>query len=454
MYEYDIHGDTIMRDVQDLETPRSPQTSLVAAPIRRLPQDLLYELFMTITGKPSLESCDIAVRLSHVCCDWRAILLHSPLFWKFVAMHGARSRRDHSLTVDSFLRRSQDQLITVALFLRKTPCPVSEFSRTLQHHAPRIRSLRVFTSDVETLSSHLRHLSAISFPSLQDHKAVLQSYRPGTFTAVACYSEPKNADTQMLLLTGVPTWPPHLHVTTLSFTYSSFKFIDIFLILSMTRTTLEHLKLYSNAQMPSYLQDIAGSPIELPKLRSLALGFQDPFSPLPFLWRARFPTLDTVSIEDIRSPTQKREPSNTPLQQLFQNVEPMTALVAVLLQVIPVPTLTSLRLVGLAYPASAPASGIAAAVNIFVLLGPQLRTLDLADCGPGFLIGLAAAMCTNDPREWGLESLSVRGMDCEAAVRCLRIREKEGHPKLKELVLAPYTLSLALEQFAEVVKGT
>ncbi|KAJ7764877.1 hypothetical protein B0H16DRAFT_1526054 [Mycena metata] len=153
----------------------------------------------------------------------------------------------------------------------------------------------------------------------------------------------------MPLVAGIPTWPPHLHVTSLSFTYSSLNLLRIFSMLSMTRATLQHLKLYFDAETHLNLQDIAGPPIEFSELRSLALGFQDPLSQLPFLWRAQLPTLDSLLIEDIRSRVQQREPThNTLLHQLLHSVDPMDALFAVLLQVLRELTLTSLRLVGLA----------------------------------------------------------------------------------------------------------
>ncbi|KAJ7666885.1 hypothetical protein DFH06DRAFT_1295028, partial [Mycena polygramma] len=55
--------------------------SLIEPPVHRIPDDLLYELFMFLVGDPSSQSCDTAVRLSHVCQDWRSIVVQAPLFW-------------------------------------------------------------------------------------------------------------------------------------------------------------------------------------------------------------------------------------------------------------------------------------------------------------------------------------------------------------------------------------
>ncbi|KAJ7915675.1 hypothetical protein B0H13DRAFT_1871950 [Mycena leptocephala] len=83
MYGYNIHGDAIMRDVSlpgpaesaslhcvdmnlalDKLIPKFSPLFLVDPPIHRVPDDLLYELFMTLVGDLPYQSCDLAVRMS------------------------------------------------------------------------------------------------------------------------------------------------------------------------------------------------------------------------------------------------------------------------------------------------------------------------------------------------------------------------------------------------------
>ncbi|KAJ7764876.1 hypothetical protein B0H16DRAFT_1526052 [Mycena metata] len=419
------------------------------APIRSLPQDLLYELLIILTSEPSLDGFDLALCLSHVCHDWRAVVVHSPLFWRFIPIPSSGSSPNHAATTESFLRRSGDQTITVAVFLRKASSSISDITcAALHNHTPRVRSLWVFTSDVPTLSSHLRHLSAVSFPSLKDHRAVIQS-ESSRFTAVSCLSQPRNPHAQILLLEGVPTWPPHLHVTTLSFSSCSFSPIDTFLIVSMARATLQHLKLYLHPQTPVYMHDITGSAIELPALRSLWLGFHDPLAPVPFLWRARLPALESLSVEDLRPlDTKRSKPCVSPsefsgLQQVLGDIDPMCMLFTVLMRAITgsvgTNMLTSLRLVRLTYPSDIAAS----------LFSPHLCVLHLSHCEPVFLRGLVAALM--GPSMWSLERLSVAGETNSGLLLFLTIRKEKGHARLKELTLG--TDMVTLPGWPEVSSG-
>ncbi|KAJ7915678.1 hypothetical protein B0H13DRAFT_395383 [Mycena leptocephala] len=472
MYGYDIHGDAIMRDVSlpgpadsaslhcvdmnlalDKLIPRFSRLSLVDPPIYRVPDDLLYELFMTLVGDLPYQSCDLAVRLSHVCHDWRAIILRAPLLWRFIAMHSSGSPRDHSTTVESFLRRSQNQSITVALYIGKRPLSASTFIRILRQHASRVRALRVFASDFPSLASHLLDLSPLCFTSLEHHEALVRSDRvPGTFTAVSRFSDSENINVPSFSPLGVPTWPSRLALTALSFMYSSLKLSDFFRIVETAQSTLQHLKLYFQCRLdvlePRPWDLINGPQIHLPELRSMALGYDDPLSPVPFLHRVRLPSLEALSLHDFQRCREPETPgSGDFMYSLYiPGLQPMPLLITTLLATIASPhLLRSLRLIGV-YDTSFH-------TNIFYRLGPHLRSLYLADCSDDFLPLLADAMLVNNPR-WRLERLTVRGMDNDDLLKCLRIRHAQKYPPLKLLSLEPYIRPPpreTLERFAEVV---
>ncbi|KAF8208818.1 hypothetical protein K438DRAFT_288457 [Mycena galopus ATCC 62051] len=129
---------------------------LVEVPIYRVPDDILYRLFMSLTSEPSAETFDALVFLSHVCSNWRSIIVHAPLLWQFVTMHFSGSYRDHSATVESFLRRSQNQPISFAVFSRHPPFPFSTslVFPILRRHGHRVRSLHFTTNNLLTLRAH------------------------------------------------------------------------------------------------------------------------------------------------------------------------------------------------------------------------------------------------------------------------------------------------------------
>ncbi|KAJ7117887.1 hypothetical protein C8R43DRAFT_1137540 [Mycena crocata] len=472
LYEYDIHGDTIM---QDVFTPAADTVmvhlvdglsnhfscvSLVVPSVHRVPDDVLYELFMFLAGEPSFTNCDFTVLLSHVCRDWRSIIVRAPLLWKFITMHSSGSCKDHSATVESFLSRSQDQSITFGLFLRKTPLSTSPFAKALRKHAPRVRSLLVLASNFPSLASHLVDLSSLSLTSLQHHEATVRSGRantPGTFIAVSRPSFPGSLNIPIFAPTSVPTWPSHLDITTLSFMYSSLKLFDIFRFIEMSQSTLQNLKLYfqgrHNVVTPSHWDLIDGPCIDLPELRSMDLGYHDPLSLVPFLHRVRLLALESLSLHNYSICRAADTPHAVQFQlqvPLPHGVGPTDHLFSTLLSAIHSPVLLrSLSFTGQYIPDD----DIEIIEEVFDLLGPQLRTLYLADCTPQFLDVLAECMLYHHTR-WRLERLTARGMDNDDLLVCLRSREANQYPRLKELSLAPYTrppTREVLQQFAEVI---
>ncbi|KAJ6516777.1 hypothetical protein C8R47DRAFT_1190007 [Mycena vitilis] len=427
--------------------------SLIDPPVRRIPDDLLYELFVLLVGDPSAQSCDLAVRLSHVCQDWRSMLVQAPLFWRFVTLHGSGSGRDHSPVVDSFLRRSQNLKIAFSLYLRGIDFWTDAFTQTLHPHAHRFHTLRVFASDFLSLRSHLFHVSSLSFTSLQQHEAFVRSDRvSGTITAVSCLS-----DTKMPLSKPLSTWPSPLALTAISFMYPSLNLSDIFDIVQTAQSTLQHLRLYFQCRRdPDILPQNRwvfsdGPPIHLRQLRSLALGYHDELALVPFLDCLRLPSLEALSLQNFalsRDPDIPKGQLYKLFMQSIPPIQPMPLLLSTLLDTLSAPhLLRSLRLIGLSWSEDTDPT------DIFDRLGPYLRSLHIVHCPSDFLPELAEAMLASTS-PWQLERLSVRGVDGDDLLHCLRIRRAQEYPPLKELSLVPCSRTPpreTLEQFAEVV---
>ncbi|KAJ7119624.1 hypothetical protein C8R44DRAFT_853727 [Mycena epipterygia] len=384
------------------------------------------------------------------------------MLWKFVTMHSSGSPKDHSPTVESFLRRSQDQLITFALYLRKTPLSTSPlgFYRILHAHASRVRTLRFTAANFPSLASHLAGLWSLSWTSLEHHEAVVRSNlitAPGSFTAVSRAAKLKNPNIPSFVPAAVPTWPPLLDITTFSFMYSSQTLYDIFLIVEMAHSTLQDLKLYFQNRheliAANHWQLGSDGPrIDFPELHSLSIGFHHPLSLVPFLRRVRLPALESLSIHDFNTSPELDTPNVFTVGiQLMPppNLEPFDYLLFTILDTIPSPLrLTSLRLAGL------DVTEITAALEVTLgRLGPHLRTLYLSDCTPQILEVLGDSLFLHISR-WKLEHLTVRGMGNDDLLEYLWARHTNSYPRLKVLSLTPYTRPASretLEQFAEVI---
>ncbi|KAK7048254.1 F-box domain-containing protein [Favolaschia claudopus] len=340
--EYDSQGDVIMRDathwqdalllVADLAmdslADKFSRCHLNEPPIHRVPDDVLYELFMSLAGHPCAESFYALVSLSHVCSNWRSIILHAPLLWRFVAMYFSGSCRDHSATIQSFLHRSRDQPITFACNFRRGLIHNWAAKRSLLpilgEHASRIRSLSFSADSLPILCSRHADLSSLSFPTLEYHTAAFKSdFQPGSYTILSRvhglgFKFPQFIPTAFR---SWPSWPSHLDITSLSFEYCSLKLEDIFLLVQMAQYTLQHLKLYFQTRQDCISQThwllMDGDIIELPKLTSMDIGFDDPLSLVPFLNRIEVPVLVSLRVLDFSFfPDPKLGRPSTALAQL------------------------------------------------------------------------------------------------------------------------------------------
>ncbi|KAJ7747666.1 hypothetical protein DFH07DRAFT_830897, partial [Mycena maculata] len=177
-----------------------------------------------------------------------------------------------------------------------SPLSTSRLADFPRQHAPRVRKLLVTASDYRSLSSHLADLSSLSLTSLEYHEAVIRSdYVPGTFSAMSVPPKLKNTKSPFIL----PSWRSHLDITALSFNYASLKLLDVFRMIELAQSTLQHLILYFQSRQDAVtatLWQLTDCPrIDLPELRAMELGYNDTLSLVPLLHRVR---LTSLSLHD------------------------------------------------------------------------------------------------------------------------------------------------------------
>ncbi|KAJ7641503.1 hypothetical protein FB45DRAFT_900364 [Roridomyces roridus] len=447
-FQYDSDGDAIMHDVV-FELP--DQRCLQLSPIFRLSDDVLYELVMSLVGEPSRESFKCAVRLAHVCRLWRSIVVHGPLFWRYIPWN----RRDSPETVESFLRLSQDRPVTLAL---KPPVLSNHVVDVLGRHSRRVSTLILTVADFLCLSSALAGLSTLRWTSLERYQAVVKSdFIPGTFTAISSPAKPHSSES--LPRYDVPIGPSNFSITTLSFNYTALRLDQIFRLIETAQPTLQCLKLYFQGReglIPRHhWRLIHGPTLDLPALRSMELGYDDALSLIPLISRIRLPHLESLSLHDFGSAPAHDTPKGIGrkhIRSLHPGVPRLTQLLTAVIAAIPIPSpMTALRLTHL-YDSQEPASAL---VPLLATFGPRLRSLHLSNCASQDLRALGVCM-SSAKRPWRkLERLVVHDMDYTGPFECLWVRQSQKCRKLKELDLKPYLLLPAmevLECFAETVK--
>ena len=94
------------------------------SPIHKLPRDLLQEVFHYTCWSNQHKAPRSAVTLSHVCCQWRVILLSTPQFWRAVTVDG----HDYSFAAACLARSGSLPLDVVVQFNDTEDDPDAEFS--------------------------------------------------------------------------------------------------------------------------------------------------------------------------------------------------------------------------------------------------------------------------------------------------------------------------------------
>ncbi|KAJ7046486.1 hypothetical protein C8F04DRAFT_1064448 [Mycena alexandri] len=309
-----IRIDSQIRDLLRLrEQERGLITALklVVAPIKKLPAELLVEIFSHSMEWPYIES---ALRLCHVCAHWRQIASTVPALWVGpFTINPKKSSSDEYLAIaKTFLERSAPLPIPIHITASHPPLLV-DFLYSL---ASRWRSLTLNDAPL----SQLRQLPLTALESLEEVTLAgrhgIQSYEPRI----------------MLFLAA-----PRLHTVTLAVSHMSHfpmpwsQLAHLCIRQSSPQTCLDILLQCANAVtakfngMHSWTQPLPTAPtVVLPRLEKLQVGFvlSEGHHVMSFFTRLALPRLTELELcldlGDIWS-----SPDFTPFQRRAPNITHM-----------------------------------------------------------------------------------------------------------------------------------
>ncbi|KAJ7186870.1 hypothetical protein C8R46DRAFT_1184706 [Mycena filopes] len=271
-----------------------------------LPHDVLYELFLLcVRTNPDLS---FPVVLSHVCHSWRATALASPIFWHAVVLRLSGPEQRH-LRAKAFLERSQALPVFIHIdIFRHLTRPEADI---ILQHAAHVETFVLTSYETELALETVGYLAAMPFPSLEMFNVVV----PGKLQFEVHRSAGRAPTSESPFQTPYPTppalrspsnrdfmwsrWSAH-RVTSLtlkglnSATRPSLK--DMRQILDECKSTLRNLD-FEGWAPPSDISTPVVSPVALPALRSLRLGYIDDMSRLVESITA--PALQNLVLHDV-----------------------------------------------------------------------------------------------------------------------------------------------------------
>ncbi|KAJ7067394.1 hypothetical protein C8F01DRAFT_666713 [Mycena amicta] len=90
----------------------------VVSSLRRVPSEILGEIFKQVVQKNNLVNMKALYRLSAVCGHWRAVTLHNPLFWRHIDLHDLRAQGNTSIEsrrITTQIQHSREAPLTVTV---------------------------------------------------------------------------------------------------------------------------------------------------------------------------------------------------------------------------------------------------------------------------------------------------------------------------------------------------
>ncbi|KAF9266489.1 hypothetical protein L218DRAFT_956264 [Marasmius fiardii PR-910] len=145
-----------------------------AAPISRLPHELLISIFAITREEDTPRSKSFQVIASHVCAKWRAVATATPLFWSdihvILTFRNANSKAETDVKLerlDTYLARSNNCNFRFNMGVNGN-ISLEPFLRLLGLHMHRCQSLSFVISNHPSPVLELqRHLSPLEAPSLE-----------------------------------------------------------------------------------------------------------------------------------------------------------------------------------------------------------------------------------------------------------------------------------------------
>ncbi|KAI5829301.1 hypothetical protein K523DRAFT_416845 [Schizophyllum commune Tattone D] len=145
----------------------------LAAPIRRLPNEILVAVFTYVLEDPAFYVEDLRV-LATVCYAWRNIMLSTSSLWSTITIGLTTDKehpydmQHHSAFVHAQLRRSANRLLSVSLLIQACDDTlVSELWAAAREESYRWRHLTIRTDDVDAYAAFWEDHSSICLPMLE-----------------------------------------------------------------------------------------------------------------------------------------------------------------------------------------------------------------------------------------------------------------------------------------------
>ncbi|KAJ7777166.1 hypothetical protein B0H16DRAFT_1406708 [Mycena metata] len=130
-----------------------------AAPIRRVPADVLVEIFMAMKSERIERVGNVIPVISRVCGEWRAVALDHPALWASFAF-SLRETDDRVVSrLKLYLERSKTVPLTIEVDARTRPTDYYSVARAIDlmaAHSERIRGLRLKGNKWDYIGDHKR----------------------------------------------------------------------------------------------------------------------------------------------------------------------------------------------------------------------------------------------------------------------------------------------------------
>lgn len=419
----------------------------IVAPILRLPSEVLYQLFLSSTPSNPIENVLETVRLSHVCREWRSIILQAPLLWTYINMYMTSSGADHSAVVASFFRRSKDLPLTFHLFAdvdvdRRRR---QELGRAISPHSHRFQAVYIMVDSSRSLQSPLDAIIPFRMPLLRHFDLAVKNQQRCTI-----FMKPRlQAFDTYYIIPDSPT--PYLDwsvrgysLTSLSLKYLDLSPADLLPILMMTQKSLLHLELYGDYMVNT---PVRLPYITLPNLVSLRVGYRRPAVMAHFVKLFILPKLLSLSVHDFGTCPDSATPRR--MRDTFFKVTPNKDATGLLTAMCPFTTVINLKLLGVTCP-STPLPGLLLPLQY---LFQAAKSLSLVLCDADFLDALVETTIAASPKLLeNLSELTLTSEDYPLVLEYLSLRAARGLPRLKLLSVNP-RMALLRHFYADYAEG-
>jgi hypothetical protein len=286
--------DSQMRDLmrlRDQERGLITALKLVIAPIRKLPAELLVEIFMHVVDDHPGGSTKGVLVLCGVCAHWKRLACTTPQFWTNVPLRQGKPCSDADLAITKgFLERSASLPIPVFLNNRVAP-PLVDLMFTV---APRWLSLHL--DSVKSSLSKLRNLPSNVLESLESINLTIRARVDEYTPKVVVFLGAPRLRTVYLDVPNPNLIPmPWSQLTHLTLSEEPTAQICLDVLLQCTNIVVATFTgMFSWVVSPN-----VASIVTLPRLVDLHVEFElsEGDQVMPFFWRLDLPSLRRLEVK-------------------------------------------------------------------------------------------------------------------------------------------------------------